>query len=284
MNLCYTVDNKQTASIKYMGLEVKELISNQFQGIMNDAAYIFKHIFKESYISVDFVSKDEFYELVAKINLVVKTSVGVFNLVLENNRFRISNDDCVLEYEVQPFWPNDDIILLEYVKNEKNKIIVERFLNHKMEIEVHFKNTGKVFYVELPIETVFFMEPRYLNCLNEKMNINDLVSFYRRKLMKYQKKPFDIAQCDTIMSIWQKTDEYSNYNKKGFKLDEVFLRNGFIFDCQLGSINFDEEKNPIIIVFKNGTYTIMGYDCKNDNSLDLNQEVLLLEKRKRELN
>lgn len=245
MNLYYTADNRQMASINYMNLETKNIVSNQFQGIMNDVAYIFKHIFKISSINVNLISRDECYELVMNIAIFVKTKVGVFKVILGNNNFRIINNDISLQFEV------------------------------------HFKDTGKVFSLELPIETIKFVDPTNLYCLKEDMDINNLIELYRKRLMILQ-NAFDKEQCDTIIGIWQKIDDYFDYNKKGIKLDEVSLRKGFVLDFQLGYLNLDNDL-PVILILKNGTYTLMGYNTKNNESLDLKHAIKLLERRKQEL-
>lgn len=279
MNLNYTINDKHLSTVKYSNADLADLISNQFQGSFRAALYIFKCFFKITFLDIELISKDVYYTLVKEIVLLVKTKDGLFRLALENDKFKIISDDKELVFSIQ----NNVLSLVEYTKSLEDRILIERFATNSMEVEIHFKKTGKVFSLQIPITKKFFLNFKRLIILKEDMNIEGLISFYRKNFLKRQ-NAFDKDYYNTIISIWQKTGDFLDSNSRGIKIDEVSLNNDFIFSYQLGSVNYDQSGNPIIVVLKDGIYTIIGYDSEKKNFLDLNQSVLLLERRKQELN
>lgn len=282
MDLNYQIDEKQLAKPKRITADAASVIVYQYQGVFRDFCYIFKSIFKISSFDVEFLSKDEYYNVIIEAIFNIKTQVGNFKLYLDENRFKIANEEGSWNFNVQPFYPQDEIHLTEYIKDSKDKTIIERFSYHKMELEVHFKKTGRVFFIEVPLEKPYFLDLRYFSSLKEKCNINDIIRFYR-KIFYEDQSDFDRNENTTSISIYQKTDDFENYNKKGIKLDEVLLKNGLINSYQLGSIRYNNDGEPIIMTLKDGTYTITGYQSKNSEFLDIKDEIMSLERRKQGL-
>ena len=63
----------------------------------------------------------------------------------------------------------------------------------------------------------------------------------------------------------------------------ILLKYGFTQNYQLGNIHFDADGDPVIMILKDGVYTITGYNS-NKCDLDIGKQVQLLERRKQELN
>lgn len=282
MDIIYQTNEKQLASIKKISAEAANIIVYQYQDVFRDFCYIFKSIFKISSFTAELLYKDECYNVVIESIFNIKTQIGDFQLYLGEKRFKISNKEASWCFNVQPFYPQDEIHLAEYIKDSKEKVLIERFSYHKMELEVHFKKSGKVFFIEIPIEKPYFLDLRYFSSLKEKCDIKDIIRFYRKMFYEDQSN-FDRNENTTSIGIYQKTDDFGNYNKKGIKLDEVLLRNGLIYSCQLGSIRYNSDDEPIIMTLKDGTYTITGYQSKNNETLDINEAIMLLERRKQGL-
>jgi len=51
----------------------------------------------------------------------------------------------------------------------------------------------------------------------------------------------------------------------------------------LGRINQESDINPVVVVLKDGVYTITGFNSENNANVDVNQAILFLEKKKQEL-
>lgn len=282
MNLKYEVNMKQTATVTKIDDGLANLIFNQFQGEYRDFCYIFKTIFKVSHFKIELLSQDVYYNVVIEAIFSIITQVGNFKLYLGKNRFKITNEEGSWSFEIQPAYPQEVLNLTEYVKDSKEKTIIERFSSHKIELEVHFKKTGRVFFIEVPLEKSHFLDLRYFSALKEQCNINDIIRFYR-KIFYEDQSDFDRNENTTSISIYQKTDDFENYTKKGIKLDEVLLKNGLIDSYQLGSIRYNNDGEPIIMILKDGTYTITGYQSKNSEFLDIKDEIMSLERRKQGL-
>lgn len=281
MNLYYTV-NKNIAIAKHMNSGIFNLISTQFGGVFKAASFILKKIFKINTFDIDLISKRGNYNLITEATFLIKTPVGIFNLILEREKFRLFNNEVSLQFALQSFYPQDELALVECIIIFKNRIFVERFSNHNMELEIHFKDTGKVFYLSLPMECPFILEQEYMCLFNKSMDIKDVIKFYRRDFIKYQ-STFDRSECRTVISVWQKMSDFEDYSKKGIKLDEVSLLNGLVCSYQLGRINQESDINPVVVVLKDGVYTITGFNSENNANVDVNQAILFLEKKKQEL-
>jgi len=282
MRLNYTVDYDKMAKANFSDIDIPSSLLRSFQGTYRAALYIFKEVFDIGTLEVSFGEQDVYYNFVLSVVLIIKTRIGNFNLILEDHRFRICNGEGTWTFKLNYFYPNDELYLEEYVKYEKNRLLAQRFSSHKMEIEIHFINTGRVLYLDVPLVKPFFLDLMYLNRLKEGVSLNNIIKYYRTMFLERQ-SDYDKRSSNTIIRTYQKIDNYSDFDNKGIKLDELTLKSGFVQYYELGNIYFDKDNNPIIITLKDGTYIIGNYSSKK-SSLNINESIALLEKRKRELN
>lgn len=282
MELKYTVSSSKVA-VTYSDGIITNLIPIQYQFVFAAARFAFKRIFGISQIRVEPIAKDIFCDTVMGVELLVTTSSGEkFKLSLNEDSFKISNEEGFWTFKVLPFYPENELNLKEFAQFQEDKIIIQRFQTHKMEIEIHFKQRGKVFYFEVPVEKVFILDTAHFAAFNDSWDIKQLLMFYRGVFLEQQSE-YDRLKELTTINVSQKLDNFNDYSTRGVKLDEVNLKNGLVFNYQLGMLTYNENKELVIMLLRNGTYSIDGYKSTN-SSLDINGEILKLEKRKQELN
>ncbi len=277
MYLNYTVNKGFLPKVKYNSEEVKMIIMEQYNSIFNATCYILNTLFNVSFLEVNLESQNKYYNLVMSVNLKIKTQYGNFDLYISEDKFNISNSEGAYTFKVFPAHTGDVISLEEMVNFQKDKIIKESFSAHQLNIEIHFVNSGKVLDMRIPIDVANTFDLDLLSYFKEDSNLNDLIYFYRKMFFNWQ-SDFDKKNNYTVLSIWQKFDNFKNYTNKGVQLDEVLLRDGFIQNYQLGSIKMDQFENKVVVLYKDGIYTISGY--YSDSSIDLKDEIQLLERRK----
>ena len=283
MTINYTINNKQMASVRFVGQDAESFVKERYKSLYEAALYIFKKIYKISFIDkVLLVDKSVYYSLLENITLKVITAYGVFTLVLNDNKFTILNDMGYTSFFLDPVYPGNELTLEKFADYQKSKNILLEFSLHNLKIEVHFNKSGRVFYLEVPMDRLSSFDLKFLSALKEDGDIKDLYKFYCKVLRPKQHQHY-IDGYITALSIWKKIDNFQDCSKKGIKLDEILLKHGFIQDYQLGNICFDIDGEPVIMMFKDGVYTITGYNSDKCD-LDICKQVQLLERRNQELN
>lgn len=283
MTINYTINNRQVASVRYVSHDVIDFINGCYSSLYEAALYIFKKVYKISFINkVELVDKSVYYSFLESITLEVTTTYGIFTLVLNDNRFTISNTMGYTSFYLEPLYASNELTLEKFADYQKSKNVILEFSTHVLKIEIHFKNSGRVFYLEIPMDKLSSFDLKFLTALKEDDDIKALYKFYCRVLKPKQHEHY-INEYITALSIWQKIDNFQDCSKKGIKLDEVLLKHGFTQNYQLGNIHFDIDKEPVIMILKDGAYTITGYNS-NKCDLDIGKQVQLLERRKQELN
>lgn len=282
MTTNYTINNRQMASVRFVSQDTESFLKGRYKSLYEAALYIFKKIYNISFINkIELVNKNVYFSLLESITLEVTTAYGVLTLVLSDNKFSISNDMGYTSFYLEPVYPGNELTLEKFADYQKSKNILLEFSLHNLKIEIHFKNSGRVFYLEIPMDRLSSFDLKFLSALKEDSDIKDLYKFYCRVLKPKQHQCY-IDDYVTTLSIWQKIDSFQDCSKKGIKLDEILLKCGFTQNYQLGNIHFDADGESVIMILKDGAYTITGYNSEKCD-LDIGEQVQLLERRKQEL-
>ena len=282
MTINYTVNNKQMASVRYVGQDAEDFVKGRYKSLYEAALYIFKKIYKISFINkIELVNKSVYFSLLESITLEVTTAYGVLTLVLSDNKFTILNDMGYTSFYLEPVYPGNELTLEKFADYQKSRDVLLEFSLHNLKIEIHFNKSGRVFYLEVPMDSLSSFDLKFLSALKENGDIKDLYKFYCRTLKPKQHQHY-INEYITTLSIWQKIDSFQDCSTKGIKLDEILLKCGFTQNYQLGNIHFDTDGEPVIMILRDGAYTITGYNSNKCN-LDIGEQVQLLERRKQEL-
>lgn len=279
MNLCYEVDNRKLARFTTNEFGIMQALKGIFGGRFEAVRYLFLKVFRIESLFVASMTDNENSKGVFSTTLKIETLLGEFEVQIEDNDIRIISDTGAYYFRLDSC--SDVLYLREFNLMKDNLIIVERFSSGYMSLEVHFKDSGKTYFLNIPIRREMTFEPEFCSVIKNNFTIQDLKWFYLKMFYDMQTE-YERVACKISLSIWQRLGN-EEFLDKGVMLDELTLVNGEIVNYQLGSINFDHEGNPVTVILKDGNYTISGYKSANNTSTALNESIIILERRKQEL-
>lgn len=165
--------------------------------------------------------------------------------------------------------------LKDFVLNQDGSIIMERFDSKFMELEIHYRGTGKVLFFRVPMARTSTFPLSLCRKLNQDSDIHGVQKFYYEEFYQEQ-SDFDRKGLTTVLSVWDASQmQYTDPYSRGIKLDEI----------QMGLENhlrLVEKRDHTMVILEDGVFTIQNYPFFGGN-VDINEAVESLTTRRNRL-
>lgn len=282
MKLYNKVDNNLLAKSRNIGLNAGSLLLD-YQEAFRTMSFLLRKLFAVNTFDIELINEEKIYQLVIRATFEVSSNKEKFRVLLDDKEIKIFSKDANYVFELDDCVSNV-VKLKEMAYYYNDRIIVERFNKRNISLEVHFKNSGKVCFFNVPIDMEETLDLSICEKIGEDDSIKDLKTFYLNNFYPLQ-RDYDRNELVTYVGVWYKEKDKEDYSNKGVKVDELAIERGQIINYQLGNVYMTNSGEKALITLTDGTCTITITDLENKQyiSADFDKPLTDLLERKRTL-
>lgn len=273
MNIYFEKENNY-GSAKLVGDFMACAKMQQYPNIMKMVKYLLKKLYGITKGEISFVKDTLVNSKDIISDFSIRSKDGVIACTISDRKISFNSSHGVYNFEVIGNF-SEKAMLKEFALNRDGRIIMERFDSKFMELEIHYRGTGRVLFFRVPMVRTTTFPIELCTQLNQKSDIHEVQKFYYEQFYPHQ-SDFERNGLTTVLSVWDASQtQYTDPYSRGIKLDEI----------QMGlenHIRLVERRDHTMVILEDGVFTIENYPFFGGN-VDINEAVESLTTRRNRL-
>lgn len=246
----------------------------QYPNIMKMVKYLLKKLYGITKGEISFVKDTLVNSKDIISDFSIRSKDGVIACTISDKEISFNSSHGVYSFKVIDNL-SEEVMLKGFILNCDGKIIMERFDSKFMELEIHYRGTGRVLFFKVPMVRTSTFSIELCAQLNQKSDIHEVQKFYYEQFYPHQ-SDFERNGLTTVLSVWDASQmQYTDPYSRGIKLDEI----------QMGLENhlrLVEKRDHTMVILEDGVFTIHNYPFFGGN-VDINEAVESLTTRRNRL-